>query len=589
MARSCPACNRQFGDDDEFCPYDGKRLLRGETDFVGQTLDGRYVIETKIGEGGMGVVYAGHHAVIERRVAIKVLKAAFAQDPGQANRFLQEAKAASRIGHPNVVDVFDFGQAPDGSAYFVMEYIEGQTLSTAMRNGPIGAARGATILAQLLRALQAAHDKGVIHRDLKPDNIFLTLRDGMDFVKIVDFGIAKVQAPASARLTRIGAVFGTPDYMSPEQAMGKEADARADIFALGVVLYEMLTGQKPFHGENAMATMSAVMMEPAKPPTQVRPDLDIPKVLEDVALKAMEKSPNDRYPTCADMLHALEEAAGGIPTLAPGALSASYLGEKSGGFRIARGLSLDESGSVQVARTPSQTSVPPTVADGPPASMPRRSRVPMAAGLLVGAAVVAFGIAFVLRGKSEHHPATTIGETLGPQPALPDARPPLNPSIAASVHADAGAQVHLVSVPAGAQVVEPTGTPPTNKPICVTPCDVMPPGPGAIRHLKLQLAGYADGSAEVAYGATGTMTVPLQTAPTIQATIAVVAPPKPPIPPGPTPPGPTPPLPPLQGQQGVLPPGNPQATDLQNPFGPGGMGTPDPNSPNQSPKKKGSP
>ena len=185
---------------------------------VGQTLDGRYFIERKIGEGGMGVVFAARHTIIERPLAIKVLKKEVARDVATVKRFVQEAKAASRIGHPNIVDVTDFGTTPDGLTYSVMEYVDGQTLSAAIRAGaPFKLSRALPIAAQIARALGAAHQKGIVHRDLKPENIFLVNRDGRrDFVKIVDFGIAKVtpvegQQADGPRLTRAGAVFGTPE------------------------------------------------------------------------------------------------------------------------------------------------------------------------------------------------------------------------------------------------------------------------------------------------------------------------------------------------------------------------------------------
>ncbi|MBL0215648.1 MAG: serine/threonine protein kinase [Myxococcales bacterium] len=194
---------------------------------VGQTLDGRYYVEKKIGEGGMGVVFSARHAVIERPLAIKVLKREVMRDTATIRRFVQEAKAASRIGHPNIVDVTDFGTTPDGMTYSVMEFVDGQTLGTAIRNSaPFPPLRAIKIAAQIARARGAAHNKGITHRDLKPENVFLLDRDGRtDFVKIVDFGIAKVApVPGSAaepRLTRAGSVFGTPEYMAPEQAAGR--------------------------------------------------------------------------------------------------------------------------------------------------------------------------------------------------------------------------------------------------------------------------------------------------------------------------------------------------------------------------------
>jgi len=281
---------------------------------VGQTLDGRYYVEKKIGEGGMGVVFSARHAVIERPLAIKVLKREVMRDTATIRRFVQEAKAASRIGHPNIVDVTDFGTTPDGMTYSVMEFVTGQTLGAAIRAAaPFPAQRAIKIAAQIARALGAAHDKGIIHRDLKPENVFLTDRDGRtDFVKIVDFGIAKV-APtpgtaAEPRLTRAGSVFGTPEYMAPEQAAGRgDTDGRVDIYALGVILYEMTCGRVPHRADSMVRTLAMQMLDPIAPPTKVRPDLHIPTELEAIILHALEKKRENRYQTMGELLSALEK------------------------------------------------------------------------------------------------------------------------------------------------------------------------------------------------------------------------------------------------------------------------------------------
>jgi serine/threonine protein kinase len=281
---------------------------------VGQTLDGRYYVQKKIGEGGMGVVFSARHAVIERPLAIKVLKREVMRDTATIRRFVQEAKAASRIGHPNIVDVTDFGTTPDGMTYSVMEYVSGQTLGAAIRAGaPFAMPRASRIAAQIARALGAAHDKGIVHRDLKPENVFLVDRDGRpDFVKIVDFGIAKVTPtgghnPNEPRLTRAGSVFGTPEYMAPEQAAGRsDTDGRVDIYALGVILYEMITGRVPHKGDSMVRTLAMQMLDPVEPPTKVRPDLDIGPDLEALILKALAKKREHRFQTMGELLSALD-------------------------------------------------------------------------------------------------------------------------------------------------------------------------------------------------------------------------------------------------------------------------------------------
>ncbi|NVB82116.1 MAG: protein kinase [Kofleriaceae bacterium] len=300
----------------------GMMRKKGENEYdalVGQTLDARYYVQRKIGEGGMGVVFAVKHAVIERPLAIKVLKREVMRDKATIQRFVQEAKAASRIGHPNIVDVTDFGKTPDGMTYSVMEYVDGTTLSRTIKHAaPLPAERMVRIASQIARALVAAHGKGIVHRDLKPENVFLVDRDGRpDFVKIVDFGIAKVQpvegTQAGPRLTRQGAVFGTPEYMAPEQAAGRnDTDHRVDVYALGTIMYEMLVGKTPHKGDSMIRTIAMQMLDPIVPPTKARPSLDIAPSLEAIVMKALEKKREDRYDTMADLLAALENQAARI-------------------------------------------------------------------------------------------------------------------------------------------------------------------------------------------------------------------------------------------------------------------------------------
>ena len=237
--------------------HDGEDTSAG---VLGQLVDGRYRVNRLIGEGGMGRVYEAEHVEIGKRVAIKVLHPAYSRFPEVVARFRREARAASRIGHPNIVDVTDSGTTATGAVYFVMEYLEGCDLADVIqRERALGVERAVNIAVQLCRALEAAHAVNVIHRDLKPENIFLAARTGhADFVKVLDFGIARQieMEIAHPKLTKPNVAMGTPEYMAPEQAAGKPADARADIYAAGAIVYEMLTGTSPHHGDNAMEVLN---------------------------------------------------------------------------------------------------------------------------------------------------------------------------------------------------------------------------------------------------------------------------------------------------------------------------------------------
>ncbi|HTB56930.1 MAG TPA: serine/threonine-protein kinase, partial [Polyangia bacterium] len=268
----------------------------GEDPRIGTTLGGRYHIRRLCGEGAMGRVYEAQHIDIGRRVAIKVLHARFHHSADLVERFRREARAASKIGHPNIVDVTDSGTTPDGAFYFVMEFLDGINLEDLiLRNGPLPVERSLLVAAQIARALEAAHAAEVIHRDLKPANVMLVNRnDEADFVKVLDFGISKdLDLAAGAALTRPDIAIGTPAYMAPEQAAGKTADALSDVYALGGLLYEMLTATQPCAGEDAMDVLQRKASEDPRPIGELRPEL--PRDVKKLVMRALARAPGDRH------------------------------------------------------------------------------------------------------------------------------------------------------------------------------------------------------------------------------------------------------------------------------------------------------
>ncbi len=270
---------------------------------IGMVLSDRYRLLDLLGQGGMGAVYLAEHVVIGKRVAVKVLSPEYSRNPGDVQRFLQEARMASVVRHDHVVDITDFGYTPRGQAFLVMELLEGEDLASLLqREGRLPWLRATELALQIAAGLSAAHAKGVVHRDMKPENCFLVKRPaGDDFVKVLDFGIAKITDErlklTGDSLTIEGGVIGTPEYIAPEIARGKKADARVDIYALGVVLYRMLTGSLPFTSAsgNYMEVLSAHITEAPEAPRQRAPDAQIPPQLEVVVLRALEKDPETRY------------------------------------------------------------------------------------------------------------------------------------------------------------------------------------------------------------------------------------------------------------------------------------------------------
>ncbi len=305
------------------------------------TTIGSYKLLEVVGRGGHGTVFKGKHVYIAKPVAVKILHDTYARHEDAVVRFMREARAASAIKHPNIVDVADFGPVPGGGVYFVMEYLEGETLEARIaRSGPIPTAAAFAIARQVASALAAAHDLKIIHRDVKPENIMLTRQPGrrdsvkptdkaklpeapvLDYVKMLDFGIAKVLEAESSTLppsgrTAAGVVFGSPSYMSPEAALGQQVDYRADIYALGIVMFDMLTGQRPFTGASSVEVMTKQIA--TQPPSlrQLVPGAHIPEAAEELVLKAMSKRPENRQQSMDDLIGELDAVLGALKPAPP--------------------------------------------------------------------------------------------------------------------------------------------------------------------------------------------------------------------------------------------------------------------------------
>jgi hypothetical protein len=315
---SCPFCRELHPRSLDVCPpYDIR--LSAVHKLSGLVVDDKYKLRGALGVGGMGTVYEAKHLLIDRTLAIKFLEPSLANDPESVTRFSNEACVFSAVGHPNLVEITDMGKTSEGIPYMVMELLEGTDLARLMmRCGKLSPIAAVTIALEILRTLDAVHAKGIIHRDLKPENVFLTIVEGAVRVKLLDFGISRLISDSrKSRLTQKGIVFGTPQYMSPEQAEGKDTvDQRSDVFTIGEILYEMLTGREVFPGDNNLAILTAVTRCKVTPPSQIEPA--IPPELERIILKALERSQRKRFKTASLFMKPLAAIAGADERWEPG-------------------------------------------------------------------------------------------------------------------------------------------------------------------------------------------------------------------------------------------------------------------------------
>jgi serine/threonine-protein kinase len=474
----------------------------GSDPLIGKTLDGRYVVERILGAGGMGLVYQARHVVLGKALAIKVLKQEVSRDEQVMGRFRREAQSASAIGSAHICAVSDFGSLPDGSTYFVMEYLDGPSLTKAMeQDRPMAAARILSIGVQLCDALGAAHESGIVHRDLKPDNVHL-VRHGSktDFVKVLDFGIAKVGGAADKKLTQAGQVFGTPHYMSPEQCSGGDVDHRTDVYALGVMLYEMAAGQVPFDADNLMGVLTKHVYEQPIPPRELPKPADVPADLEAVILKALAKSPDERYASMAALREDLARVQGGI---APLASTESMLTSRSGDRSLADRSLVDMRSPIAAGTTPA------------PLAQKSGKGVWIAAALslvLVGVGVAA-GVFFMSESADERPqtprasrpPATPPVPTPPPSPTPEPPPVPPAPEPPPPVAPEAPTMVRLVTEPAGAEVYSSEGALIGN-----TPLELPRPAVGVNTSLTIRLPSYAERSFIVSSLTAGEVLVTLE-------------------------------------------------------------------------------
>ena len=433
-----------------------------DQDLPNGTQVGEYVIERKLGEGGMGSVYAGVQPLIGKQVAIKVVAAMWARNQQVTKRFLEEARAVNQIRHPHIIDIFSFGILPDGRPYFVMEFLQGESLEDALVTGHVTGREVILLMRQLCDALAAAHAAGFVHRDLKPENLWIARLPNQEVsLKILDFGIAKNLSVPNAKMTVDGQILGTAQYMAPEQAMGSTVDGRADVYALGVILYRILTGALPFDGESAYAVVTKHVTEPPLPLSRLRP---IKPALEAVVLDCLAKNPAQRPQSVGDLWLRLEpelEAWAGPAVVLPGRVAST------GSARPVR--SATSARTPPVAAASSRASIPPvagvTLVQAPSQRAGGRTALVAGAVVIVAAAVVV-GI-LLGRGPSPAPAALTGSAVLDTRPkaaaaaaVLPvTAVPVAAPDLRLAEHHLAAQDAGTVTAPAASSAPTPSSEP----------------------------------------------------------------------------------------------------------------------------------
>jgi eukaryotic-like serine/threonine-protein kinase len=472
----CPTCQTLVDDSQRFCPSCGAPLARtapapaaGAPDpMLGQTLGGKYKVVRLLGEGGMGAVYAGEQPLgtTVRKVAVKTLHTHLSRDPKVKARFEREVGTIAELEHPNTIQVYDFGQTPDGNLYIVMEFLQGKSLADALeKQGPMTPERTIDIFGQVCGSLEEAHRHGIVHRDLKPDNVVLVERAGKkDFVKVLDFGIAKrsnEEDKNEQKLTQQGMVLGTPPYMSPEQFTGQPIDARSDIYSLGVMAYEMLTGKLPFRANTAFEWANQHMTQAPIPIESMAEGMRAPPAMRAAILRSLAKSPNERFQTVADFGAAL--AGKGTPAQESSAVTGRAKTEVATPFDVAAafgggpsGPGVSSGGISPPPYTPAGGNVafptPAAIPQPPPRGEPggggaNRNPLLIAAGAI---AVLSIGaIVFALKGHSPAAPVV-FDDSMQPAPAtsIAPATSTMDPPAAPTASGKAGSVGGSGDIPA---------------------------------------------------------------------------------------------------------------------------------------------
>ncbi len=484
-------------------------------DLVGSILADRYRILRKLGEGGMGSVYLAEHTTINKKLAIKVLSSEYCHKQDLVNRFLQEARAASMIEQENVVEITDFGSTPGGSVFFAMEYLNGEDLAaTIKRDGSLPWPRVRQILLQICSALGSAHAAGIIHRDMKPENCYRIRRgSNEDFIKVLDFGIAKVQSDegdGGRALTRTGMIFGTPEYMSPEQAKGERVDHRVDVYAVGVIMYEMLTGRVPFTADTFMGILTKHMFEAPQAPSAIIGQGLIPADAEAIILKALQKDREYRFQTMAEMARAIEAVGTGA---APVSVVREQVVAPMGGQLRFSGTST----AIEMGGTDDASFAPP------------RSKAPIFLAVGIGAALVAAGgwlaaTQFDLVGGDAKTTTTAPAAVAQPDPAPITAKvePDPAPKPTTPTHAPLMVSVTISTPGIDAEVLSETDDGvlgKTNTPISL-------PRRSELIGVRLRAPGYQDQLVQVTPDATKTITASLSPEPAVTPTEGGKKPPK---------------------------------------------------------------